>query len=257
MFKRLFVTAGVTVLAVGVVGATAAFAHGPGDGVRHRLARGVVAVAAGELGMEPAGLVAELREGKSIADVAEGQDVALEEITDAVIGASDERLDEAVESGRITRERADEILASIEERLPDFLERDWPFRYHHHYRCHLLHQARGLIDVTAEELGMENADVLAALREGKSIADIAEEQGGSTEAIIEEFMVRINEVLNVAVENGFLTEEEAARKAENTREHVTNHIDDPWPFPRMRGRQGDNLRSDRRTIESFDATPLL
>lgn len=63
-----------------------------------------------------------LRDGSTLADLAEQQGVDVATLTDALVAAAQERLDAAVADGRITQERADEIAAELPERLAVLVE---------------------------------------------------------------------------------------------------------------------------------------
>jgi hypothetical protein len=101
-------------------------AMGPGRG---RFAGGpkksLLAVTAEQLGMTLQELGDELQNGKSVAAVAGERGVDVQTITEAYIGQHTEQLNEAVEDGRITQERADWMLEQMEERLPDMLNNTW------------------------------------------------------------------------------------------------------------------------------------
>ncbi len=75
--------------------------------------------AAETLGLTPEELFAELREGKSLAEIAEVQGVEVEEVYDAVNAARAEAIPEfieqAVEDGSLTREQADWMLEGLEQ----------------------------------------------------------------------------------------------------------------------------------------------
>lgn len=75
--------------------------------------------AAGYLGVTEAELRESLRAGESLADVAKAEGKAVAGLVDALVAAQTERLDEAVEAGRITKERRDEIVAGLKERVTD------------------------------------------------------------------------------------------------------------------------------------------
>ncbi len=77
-----------------------------------------VAVTAEILGMDRTELVAELQDGKSIADIAGDQ---LDEIIDALLAKRQAILDKAVEAGRITQEQADAILETMKTNLSERL----------------------------------------------------------------------------------------------------------------------------------------
>jgi hypothetical protein len=81
----------------------------------------LVGIVADELGLDWSALGAELQDGKTIAEVAEEQGVALETLMDAATAAHTERLNALVENGVLTQEEADSRLelmsAHFESRL--------------------------------------------------------------------------------------------------------------------------------------------
>jgi hypothetical protein len=85
-------------------------------------------VAADLLGMTVDELATELRDGATIAELAGAQGVSLDSIVEAYKAQAAEKLAEAVEGGRITQERADEMLESMGERYLEMLENGMPFR---------------------------------------------------------------------------------------------------------------------------------
>lgn len=94
----------------------------------HRLPRGwpmagghMLETIAEQLDMTVDELRAELRAGKSVAQLAEEKGVALETIVEAIVADMSEVLAQAVESGRLTQEQADCILDQLREQLPTLL----------------------------------------------------------------------------------------------------------------------------------------
>jgi hypothetical protein len=76
--------------------------------------------AAEALGLTPEGLFAELRAGKSPAEIAEEQGVDVEALYDTVNAARGEAMkqaiQQAVEDGRLTQDQADQMLERLESR---------------------------------------------------------------------------------------------------------------------------------------------
>ena len=107
--------------------------HGPHGGMGGMERPGLEA-AAETLNLTEDELRSALRDGSSLADLAEEQRVAVEDLVDALVAAAEERLAEAVDNGRITQERADEIAATLPERVAEAVERTWeprgPGRHH-------------------------------------------------------------------------------------------------------------------------------
>jgi hypothetical protein len=81
--------------------------------------RGLLALAAEHTGLQPREIAEELRYGQSLADVLTNHDVDVNTFIDAAVTQLDERLDTAVTNGRITQERADEMLQTFRDRLTE------------------------------------------------------------------------------------------------------------------------------------------
>ena len=85
----------------------------------------LISIAADKLGMEATDLLTELRDGKSIADVAGEKGVDTQVIVDAYLAQVQEDLDAAVADGRITQNQADYQLEQAVERVTQQLENTW------------------------------------------------------------------------------------------------------------------------------------
>jgi hypothetical protein len=85
----------------------------------------LIGVAAETLDMSVQDLVAELRDGKSIADVATAADVDPQTIAGEYLEGLAENLAAAVEDGKITQKQADWLLEQAQERVPDQLNNTW------------------------------------------------------------------------------------------------------------------------------------
>ena len=75
------------------------------------------------LGMTVDELRAELQDGATVAELAERQGVAIGDLVDALVEQAADRLDEAVEAGRIDADRAAERLAELRRRIEERLGR--------------------------------------------------------------------------------------------------------------------------------------
>lgn len=135
MRKWIWVLAGVLVL---VLASSPVLAAGSGgqrtrdrDGlgmraqaaVRLQAGRLALQELAGFLGMTPEEFWNALRSGKSVSQVAAEHGKTAQEVIDFLTGKVKARLDEAVAAGKITQERADQVLAAFQARLPEILDR--------------------------------------------------------------------------------------------------------------------------------------
>jgi len=81
-----------------------------------------VETAAEALGLTKEELRTELREGNTLAEIAEAEGVQTQVLVDALVASATERVEQSVTDERITRERADEIIAALPERIATFVE---------------------------------------------------------------------------------------------------------------------------------------
>ena len=141
----------VAVGAAGAIAASRAFG-GDDDGARERFSRGFefrgpdergelprqglergvlpwvgglfggLDAAASFLGVDEDELRQQLRDGKTLAEIAEENGKSVAGLVDAMVDAAAEELDQAVEEGRLTREQADELEGLLEERISGLVE---------------------------------------------------------------------------------------------------------------------------------------
>ena len=79
------------------------------------------------LGLDGAEIREALQNGDSIADIAEAQGIDLETVVDSLLAEAEERLDAAVEAGRIDETKAAEMLAEAETKIDDMVNGTFPF----------------------------------------------------------------------------------------------------------------------------------
>lgn len=98
----------------------------PGRGGRmHGPDNSFFAVAAEALDMETEDLLAEIQEGKTIADLAAEKGINTQDIVDAYVAQTAESLDQAVADGKITQTQADSMLERAREHATDMLDMTW------------------------------------------------------------------------------------------------------------------------------------
>jgi hypothetical protein len=98
-----------------------------GDGAGRFGGRGIgadLSVAAEALGMTDEELRDALRDGSSIASLAEERGVDVQTVIDALVASATARIDEKVASGDLDSARADELKAELPERIQALVERE-------------------------------------------------------------------------------------------------------------------------------------
>lgn len=105
---------------VGVPGHHGGAGHGPHGGLAFD-------AAAGFLGVTEAQLQERLRNGETLAEIAQAEGKTAAGLVDALVAAAKERLDEKVAEGELTPAQRTEILASLESRIEDAVDGELPF----------------------------------------------------------------------------------------------------------------------------------
>jgi hypothetical protein len=102
-----------------------------------------------------------------------------------------------------------------------------------------------LVDATAEATGLTVDEVIAALGEGQTLAEIAEAQGVDPQAIVDAFLAEREAALQEAVDAGRLTQEQVDQMLEQMAEHLTERLDEAWEA-RYLGGSGMGQRGNGR-----------
>jgi uncharacterized protein (DUF433 family) len=258
MEKRRLVMAGVVAGSVGIGALIGAVVFTPGIGVAASdagtvssvagfcgrfLGSGPIEVAAETIGVESSELLAEIRDGATIAEVAEEHGVEPSAVIEAIVADERDRLDQAVENGVLTQEEADEHVADLEERVTDLVNGDLEMPIWG--RAPLIGHpgvwgfADGPLVSAANAIGVEPSELLAELRDGATIAEVAEERGVDVSAVVDAIVASLQERLDAAVENGWITQDEADERAADLEEQATGIVNgdfDPLPLPGPWGR---------------------
>jgi polyhydroxyalkanoate synthesis regulator phasin len=140
-------------------------------------------------------------------------------------------LDDLVEEGVITADQADIIRERFEEARAE--------RGQRHFRG-----LRGVddADVVTELLGLSEDEIREALRDGQTLAELAEARGVSEETLVDALVDEAAEHLEEHVAVGDLTEEEAAERLEHLEERITDRVNGERPEPGERGVRGPRGR---------------
>jgi hypothetical protein len=99
----------------------------PGFGLGFKLGPGgALDSAATALGLKRDDLIAKLRAGQSIADLAKAQNKSLDDVKQAITAGVTKELDQAVTDKRLTSAQRDQILAELKDHLDDLVNRTLP-----------------------------------------------------------------------------------------------------------------------------------
>ena len=130
-------------------------------------------------------------------------------------------LDSLVTDGTITAAQADAVAARLAESFPG--------------------RGRGLrihagLDVAAATIGISEANLVEALRDGQTIAEVAEAGGVTAQAVIDALVAEINRRVDEAVAEGNIDSDRATEIKANAVEKATAWVNGEGGFPgRFRG----------------------
>jgi ribosomal protein S20 len=221
--------AGGGVLGVaGVAGAQTGDGGPPAESDRPRGGHGPKLDAAAQaLGLSVDDLRTRLREGNTIAQVAQAQGVDVQTVIDAMVAAANAHIDQEVQEGDLTAEEANEHKANLPERITRLVNEGKPQGGGPHGRGPKLEAA-------AEALGLSEDDLREQVRDGKTLAQVAEERNVDKQAVIDAMVAAATERIDQKVQEGDLTAEEANERKAELEERITTLVNE-GP---QRGRDG-------------------
>ncbi len=173
-------------------------------------------IVADDLGIERADLVEQLR-GQTLADLIAANGGDVDQITADVTAAVTDRVNQAVADGNLPQERADQILANLDETVQSALNgtlRDGMgrpglgSRLPLGQRPFLQNDRRLLINAALDATGLTGQELVQAMRDGKTLSDVITENGGSPDAVVASAIAQVKATLDPAVANGRLTQEQ-------------------------------------------------
>jgi lambda repressor-like predicted transcriptional regulator len=207
-------------LGLGPLGDDSAF--GPGHFARTDL----LDAAADYLGMAEADVRKALRDGKSLADLANDKGKSVDGLKNALRAAIRKDADQAVEDGVLTKQQADRLVEKFSDAVNELVEEsgspglEFGFRGPGFGVGPLGPVEKGIFPgtdfmKTADDyLGMDGAALRKALRDGTSLADLAKEKGKSVDGLKNALRAAIRKDADQAVEDGVLTKQQADRLVE-------------------------------------------
>ena len=170
--------------------------------------------------------------------VSDALGISVEEYEAAVDQAQQQVVDEALAEGWLTEGQADRMRERFEEGFGPGMKEPHlaPFGAKPGRPGGPRHggfpgrAADGRLALTAEVLDMPMEDLVAALKEGQTIAEVAAAQGVDTQAIVDAHLEALSERLDRAVENGRMTEKQAQWRLEQAQTQIERFIEEGHPF---------------------------
>lgn len=153
-----------------------------------------------------------------------------------------------VSDGTITQAQADKVATVLEESRP-MAGPGGPARGGHGHGA-------GRVDLSAaaDALGMTEAELRTAAQDGKTLADLAEQEGVSEDALVDALVAAARERLAAAVTDGRITQEQADARAADLETRITESLDDPICRPGGRGPRGGGPAPEETASPSVESS---
>jgi hypothetical protein len=162
--------------------------------------------------------------------VAKAQGKSVDGLVDVLVKDETARLDQAVKDGRLTDGQRDEIVANLEEKVTALVNAQPPafgFKFGHGA---FLPSRGANLDDAASYLGVDEAELRAALRDGKTLADVAKEQGKPVDGLVDALVADEKKELQAAVDAGRLTDAQRDRIVQGLEQRVTDFVNGDAPM---------------------------
>jgi uncharacterized protein (DUF433 family) len=196
---KLFAAVAVAGLLVGGVAMTAG-AAGPGGGGRPG-ARVAVQTAASTIGVQPRDLLTQLKGGTTVAQIATQHGVDPAAVVNAIVTAGSQQIDQAVAQGKIDQAKGDQA----KQKLPDLANR---FVNEPHQQNGFAFR-KDAVQAAAKAIGVSTDDLKQAVKNGKSIAQVAKDHGKSADDVVNAIVNAAKSDVDQAVKDGKLDAQRA------------------------------------------------
>jgi hypothetical protein len=219
------------VLTVGVVGAANAQQNTFGDtdrgdrGLERLVGRGglmaLYEAIIDETDLSGIEIWQQARDGGTLAEAISDSGGDVEVVLESAIANATERVNIAVENGRLTQEEADELLAAAEQRFTEILNTDFVQGAVERM------VGQGIIRFAAEQTGLNPHEIRDGLEGGASLAEILTANGVNVDTFTSDVLARVEARLNVRVVDGRMTQERADEILSNLAATVAERINQP------------------------------
>lgn len=224
--KRLSVLLVVATLALSIPGI--ASAQGPERGEVAIGARALVNAVADLSGLEARELLQGVEpDSTTLAEIATTNGLTTAQVVDAAADMLTGNINDAVESGRMDQQQADDILATLNQDLEALMNETLPGRLNQ--ASNLVERLRdgaekGLIGALSDATGLEPRELATQAIENQytTLAELAEANGADPDAIAAQALANVSEQINTAVANNNLSQDQADQLLERLPEVFEN-----------------------------------
>lgn len=173
-------------------------------------------------------------DGASLADVIEANGGRVDAVVAVAVESVTQRINQAVEDEKMTQERAEKILANIDQLMTDAINGNLLSHKHPNPR---LGAIRALYHAVVEATDIEGQTIIQEVRSGKTLADILVENGSAVDVVVASALETATEHTNGLVAEERITQEQADEWLLNLEQVYTDILNGDFERPFVGGRR--------------------
>ena len=157
--------------------------------------------AAKAIGITPAELRQAVQGGQTIAQVATAHNVDPTTVESDITNAANAAIQKALTNGKINSTQAAALKTAVDNRVTNFVEHTPRLDAASKIRTKVRANVAGALGVAAKTIGVSRQDLVAALRNGQTIAQVAHDHNVDPQTVIDAIVKAGSERLEKAAEN--------------------------------------------------------
>jgi uncharacterized protein YidB (DUF937 family) len=185
--------------------------------------------AAQALNLSADDLRSKLKDGNTtIAQVAQAQGVDVQKVIDAMVADATAHIDQAVQDGKLTADQANQRKSGLKDRITNLVNEGKPKGEH-----------GPKLDAAAKALNLSADDLRSKLKDGKTLAQVAKDQGVDVQKVIDAMVADATAHIDQEVKDGKLTADQANQRKSGLKDRITKLVNDGPPKDRGAGAPRD------------------
>lgn len=168
-----------------------------------------------KLGLTKEDIATAKNSGKTLFDLAKEKGYTADQVREMLVQIKTECINKAVTDGKLTKEKADELISKAKEQASKW---DGSIKYFNHNDKHKKGEE---FFSPMEALGLTKQDIAAAKKSGKTIFDLAKEKKGMTADQVKAALIKAEtDKINKRVTEGKMTKEKADAMIAKIKERI-------------------------------------
>jgi hypothetical protein len=187
------------------------------------VAGGFLSAAVTYLGVGKATIVADLKAGQSLAQIATAQGKTGDGLVAALLAPAKLKLDAAVTTGKLTAARETTFLTRLQTALTALVNKASVLPKPNAIG-HVNVNPAAVLQATTQYLGLKLRDLVAQLRTGKTLADVAVAQGKTSDGLTAAIVASVKTKLDAQVSAGRITQQQETTFLAQLQTSVTTFV---------------------------------